>query len=94
MKRFRFETHGLPLVVVFVVLCAAAICAAQEELIWPVKTDLIYNDGDIAESGTEVGCRSCSIWNTKNDLKIDINPGEGLEDQGGRHPCRRRSGRF
>ena len=36
----------------------------------------MYHDGDVAKLWHDVG--DVSIWNTKDDLKIAINPGEGL----------------
>ena len=63
--------------VVFPVLCLlAGNVGADEELVWPVTTDLVYNDGDIAFVSHDAG--DVYLWNTRDDLKINIVPGEGL----------------
>jgi len=62
------------------VLCLAAGSAgAQEEMIWPVKADLMYNDGDLATGWHQTGPDDAvQFWNTKNELRISVDPGVGL----------------
>jgi len=64
--------------IIFMLLFTIAVGtgAAQEELTWPVKTKLVYNDGDVAQTWHEAG--DVSIWNTKDGLKIYVEPNEGL----------------
>jgi hypothetical protein len=62
---------------VFTVLCLTiGNVGADEELVWPIETDLVYSDGDIATVWHNAGL--VSAWNTKNDLKIAIDPDDGL----------------
>ncbi|MDH3429528.1 MAG: choice-of-anchor O protein [Gammaproteobacteria bacterium] len=64
--------------VVFPVLCLlAGSVGADQDLTWPVEADLVYNDVDLAQVWHDSG-GDAAIWNTKDDLKISINPGEGL----------------
>ena len=64
--------------VVFPVLCLlAGNVGADEQLVWPVESDLVYNDGDIASLWHDSG--DVAIWNTKDDLKIAVNPDGDLQ---------------
>ena len=62
--------------VVFPVVCLLAGNVGADDLVWPVESDLVYNDGDIATVWHDAGV--VSIWNTKDDLKIDIKAATGL----------------
>jgi hypothetical protein len=65
---------------VFPALCVLAgnAVGANSEFTWPVEADLVYNDGDLADVWHDSG-GDVSIWNTKDDLKIAINPGADLK---------------
>lgn len=79
MKRLRFKTHEVPLVMVFVALCLAAGSAgAQEELVWPVKSPFLAKDWNSDDYRARFAVGDVSIWNTKDDLKIDIVAYEGF----------------
>ena len=72
LKSQRFALAVIPL------LCLmAGNTGANDDLTWPVESDLVYNDGDIAHVFHDAG--DVSILNTKDDLKIAITPGEGLK---------------
>ena len=45
-------------------------CLAQEDLIWPVKTDLVYQDGDIVDLWHDAG--DVVLLNNRDELKINI----------------------
>ena len=72
LKSQRFALAVIPL------LCLmAGNTGANDDLTWPVESDLVYNDGDIAHVFHDAG--DVSILNTKDDIKIAITPGEGLK---------------
>ena len=75
LLKLKSQTFAL---VVFPVVCLlAGNVGADEDLVWPVKSDLVYNDGDIATVWHDAG--DVSIWNTKDELKIFIAPGDDLK---------------
>ena len=73
MSRVGFIFPKFLFILLPMVLCLSAGSAvAQEESVWPIRTDLLHNDSDIAENWIDVG--EVSFWNTKDDLKIAIQP--------------------
>jgi hypothetical protein len=62
---------------------APGIVGAGEEPVWPVKSDLIYKDGDLADLWHDAGI-DVGIKNSKDVLTITIDPGEdlGIEEVG------------
>jgi len=75
MSRLRFNSPRLLLLLLLspLMLCLAAGSAgAQEDLIWPVESDLLQHDANISDLWHDVG--DVAVWNTKDDLKIAINP--------------------
>ncbi len=74
----RLKSQSIALGILPILCLLAGSVGADEELVWPVKTALEYNDGDLRdvwhESGGEV-----SILNSKNDLRIFVDPGEDLK---------------
>jgi len=78
MKRRRFGTFEISMVALVVALCLpAGGTGAEDGLIWPVQTKQAYNDGDVAPIWHDVG--DVSIWNTSDELKIDLVASEGLQ---------------
>jgi hypothetical protein len=65
-------TPQFVLAIVSALLCLAAgsVGAEEGELTWPVKTDLVYQDGDIVDLWHDAG--DVVMLNTKDDLKIDV----------------------
>jgi hypothetical protein len=63
--------------VVFPVLCLlAGNVGADEDLVWPLASDLKYH-GDVVTVWHDTG--DLAIWNTKSDLKIALRPEEDLK---------------
>ena len=78
MTRIRCISPRLSVMLVSALLClAAGSVGAQDQLIWPVATDLMYNDGDIAQVWHDVG--GVAFWNTRDDLRIAIEPDDGFK---------------
>ena len=78
MHRMRFISPQFVLALVSALLClAAGGVSAEEELIWPVETKLMYHDGDVATLWHDAG--DVAMWNTRNDLKIAIIPYSGFK---------------
>jgi len=71
---FKFTQKVLCIFLFMLLGLAAGSVGAVEEpaQVWPVISDLLYHDGDIATLWHDGG--GVSIWNTKDDLKIAINP--------------------
>ncbi len=70
-------THKFLCISLLLVLCVFSSSAGAEEApaVWPVKSDLLYNDADVDHAWHDGG--DVSIWNTKDDLIIDVVAGEG-----------------
>ena len=61
----------------FLVLCLfAGSAGAEEALTWPVNSDLVSKDANVSTVWHDMG--DVSIWNTKDDLKIDIKAAPGF----------------
>ena len=66
-------TQKILCIFLFMVLClAVGSVGAQEELRWPLKTDLV-----LKYQWTDVG--DVSIWNTRDHLKIEIGTDDGFK---------------
>ncbi len=71
MHRTRFMTPQFVLAIVSALLClAAGNVGAEEELIWPLKPDLVYQDGDIVDLWHDAG--DVVMLNDRDNLKIDV----------------------
>jgi len=77
MCLFQLKSQRFALVVLPVLYVLAGNVGANGEFIWPVESDLLYNDGDIAHVWHDSG--DVAIWNTKDDLKIAIAPDGDLK---------------
>ena len=79
----KFMTKGLCLFLFLALGLAPGSVGAEEEPVWPVKSDLIYKDGDLADLWHDAGI-DVGIKNSKFDLTITIDPGEdlGIEEVG------------
>ncbi len=75
MNRVRFMKPTI-LLFVLAVLCmsAGSVAAEEQELTWPVKPGLIAKDWDKDDYTALRDVGDVSIWNTRDDLYIEINP--------------------
>ena len=63
-----------------IVLCLAAGSAgAQEDLLWPVKPELMCKDWEVDDYTALRDVGDVSIWNTRDHLKIEIIPNTGYK---------------
>jgi len=77
MKRLRYRSHLLSILLLFVALCLpTGVASAQEELIWPIQTKVVRNYDDAVDLWSDVG--DVSLWNTHSELKIDVALYEGF----------------
>ena len=73
----KFMTKGLCLFLFLALGLAPGSVGAEEDLVWPVKTDLMYNDGDIATVWHQAGPEDAvQFKNTKGDLVITMGAGD------------------
>ncbi len=76
MNPFKLKSRVIALMLSFIALClVTASIGASEALTWPVEADLLYNDGDTAQLWHDAG--DVSILNDRDNLKIDMNAGDG-----------------
>ena len=73
MKGTRCRSFEFWVFLAAIALCLpAGVASAQEELIWPVQTNLVRNLDDSVEVWADVG--DVTIWNTREELKINVVP--------------------
>ena len=78
MNRVNLNSLTVALLGMSLVMCLpAGVAEAQEQIVWPVVPDLMYHDGDIAELWHDVG--DVAMWNTKEDLFVDLRLGEDMK---------------
>ena len=76
---FKF-TQKILCIILFMVLCLAAGSAgAAEDLLWPVKPELMCKDWEVDDYTALRDVGDVSIWNTKDHLKVKIVPGDGFK---------------
>jgi hypothetical protein len=76
MSCTKLKAQVFALLALVTMLCmVAGNVGAEGELTWPTQQDLMTHDGDLAGTWHDVG--DVSVWNTRDDLYIEINPAEG-----------------
>ena len=75
---FKIKQKCLLLLLVVFLLGITVNGLAQEDLIWPVQTKLVYNSGDIIQDWHEIG--DVSLWNTRDFLYINLIADSGDPD--------------
>jgi hypothetical protein len=78
MCRIKLKAREYLLLALTIVLCmSAGAVAADEDLTWPIRPDLMTHDSNVAENWIDVG--DVAIWNDRDNVYIDIVPAGGLK---------------
>ena len=77
MCLLKLKSQAYALVVVPMLCLLAGNVGADENLLWPLETDLRYHDGDVVTLWHDTG--DLAVWNTRDDLKIAIHPDGDLK---------------